>query len=149
MSLKSSSVQCSQVNNQENCTSVTKPTLWARIYPSIRRGEKISEKLATPVTRSLGFIYSCTVAHMFRTRLCIIMFIFTQGTDHMGPRVTFMLEGYQEENLRHRSRTQIANKMSLQLSDHKRVVVAGLIIILAPWLGLCGIFLILAIAVDV
>ena len=60
-----------------------------------------------------------------------------------------MLEGYLEENLRDRSRTQIAKEMSLQLSDHKRVVVAGFIIILAPWLGLWGIFLILVVAVDV
>ena len=110
---------------------------------------KTSEKLATPTTRSLGFIQPCTIAHIFRTRFCIIMYISTQGTDYMRRRISFMLEGYLEENLRDRSRTQIANKMSLQSSDHKRVVVAGSIMILAPRLGLCGIFLILAIAVDV
>ena len=137
------------MNFHENCRSVTKPTLWAQIYPSIRRGEKISEKLATPVIRSLRFIYSCRIAHIFRTRLCIIMSIFTQGTGRMGPRVTFMLEGFLEENLCHQCRTQIAKKLSLRLSYRKRVAVTVYIITLAPWLGLCGIFLTLATIVDV
>ena len=67
----------------------------------------------------------------------------------MGRKVAFMIEDYLEGNLRHRSRTQVANKMPVRLSDHKRVVVAvQYVMTLAPWLGLCGIFLIFAIAVD-
>ena len=42
----------------------------------------------------------------------------------MGRRVTSMMEDYLEENLRHRSPTQIAKKLSVRLCDHKRVVVA-------------------------